>query len=186
MKSTRFRSFGACVQLLLAAAVLTSCGVGGAADPVSAVTEDVRGRHGATPTVRAVVPLSGGTVVLYSLQQGTDCFFGEMMAVQQLGRWHAASGGMGGGPCPGAAGAAQQAYSSSSGTSSSSKFTWSIASGEIFDPAITRVDVVWDDGTVMPAVVTNGIYYSIREGVEARVTSIEAYDDAGQIVPEVP
>lgn len=149
MKSTRFRSFGTCVHMLLAAAMLTSCGAGGAADPVSAVTEDVQGRHGTTPTVRAVVPLSGGTVVLYSLQKGTDCFFGEMMAVQQLGRWHAGSGG-------------------------------------IFDPAITRVDVVWDDGTVTAAVITNGIYYSIRDGVEAHVTSVEAYDDAGQIVPADP
>lgn len=186
MTSKRSGRFGALLTIVLAAAMLTACGLVGSADPVSAVTASVRDWEGTTPTVRATIPTGGGTLVLYSFQHGTNCYFGEMFAEQRMGRWHAGSGGHGGGPCPGTAGAGQPAYSSFSGTSSNGIFSYSIASGEVFDPDIVRVDVTWDDGTVTAAVVTNGIYYSVREGIEATVTSVEAYDSKDQIVPEEP
>lgn len=178
---------GRAAVLLLAVFVLTACGVGGSPDPVTAVVSDLSKNQNVTPVVHAAIPTSGGVLVLYTFQQGSDCYIGETLAEQRRGVWYPAMGGQSGGPCPATSGASAQAYTTgSAGSGSSGGHTWSLANGHVFDPTVTRIDITWDDGVVTPAVITNGVCYSLREGVQATPTTVQGYDHSDQPVPAMP
>lgn len=172
--------------VFVAAMTLAGCGLFDSADPIAAVTSAASSQLGVTPTVHAAIATPGGTMVIYTAQKQGNCYLGEMFAEQRGGRWFASSGGYGGGPCPGQSGAASEAYSVSGGSGSTPDFQWSLASGEIYDPAIVRLEVEWDDGVSSPADITNGIYYAFRQGTTAQVTSVKAYDSSDQLVPQEP
>lgn len=171
---------------LLAVAIVSACARGGSPDPVAAVVAEIHRTEHTTTTVHATVALGNAYMVLHSFQKGGHCYLGNTLVVQRGGSWHTSSNGYGGGPCPGSSGSPGAITIGGGGSGTSDGYTWSVAQGHVHDPGVARVDVVWADGVVTPAVLASGFYYSVRDGVQVLPTSAQAYDQNDQPLPSSP
>lgn len=170
----------------LCLAIVTACGSDGTVEVTKAVMEDAQKAHNATPTVRGSFSTDIGTMVVYSFQNHSGCHIGTRLGERQDSKWQLVWGMWWAVPCPGSAGT--QPYSDLHGAVGGSKgnHNWWFTAGEIYDPSITEVFIEWSDGEVTPAVITSGLYYGFREGIDVNSKAIRAYDSAGQLVKPTP
>ena len=114
----------------------------------------------------------------------SDCVFVYEATRRRLA-WWAVGGGGGCGPAdvadvPGS-GAAAPIHIGSGQNHAMRADGWSRVDGLVYDDAIARVEVVWEDGTTQGVSVIRGSILAVREGTH-QYQEVRALDAEGQVV----
>ncbi len=91
--------------------------------------------------------------------------------------------GSGGGGC-GPAGGEGEAFGVGMGHHSNSapgRLTFSDVNGLLYDPDLVSIEILWDDGEVQQALVSNGSYLAVRQGTH-QVETITGRDAGGEVL----
>lgn len=147
----------------------------GHASPEAAVLT-TSGHSAGGATVQSTATLPSGTLVLYTYQQHGQCGFGYGLASQRQGQWLVHASGSREGIC--------QGTSSGPAVSILIALPPGLAIGTVGNSDIASVVVEWDDGTTVPATISQSAYFAYHAAA-AEAVAATAYDADGNSLATV-